>query len=163
MQPLNASLLTFLTQNHQPPAPLPQPIIHHTLENATITFDTIEPDFQKELVKDVFFSPAAMISPVREMSPLSTTSTLDEPFETPLFFEEESVFGLDFVKKPTLDLSTLNQAAVDFLPTPPASVHDKAPIKRRRHQSDEGSNKKQCVSTPPESPTPTDYFGQVPR
>ncbi|KAI8082415.1 hypothetical protein BDF21DRAFT_417824 [Thamnidium elegans] len=46
--------------------------IHHTLENATITYDTVEQDFQKDLVKDVFFSPAMIHG--REMSPDSTSS-----------------------------------------------------------------------------------------
>lgn len=36
-----------------------QPPIHHTLENATITYDTVtDQATQKDLVKDVFFSPA---------------------------------------------------------------------------------------------------------
>ncbi|KAG0165702.1 hypothetical protein DFQ28_008324 [Apophysomyces sp. BC1034] len=45
---------------HIPHSPVVvQPPIHHTLENATITYDTV-PDqaLQKDLVKDVFFSPA---------------------------------------------------------------------------------------------------------
>jgi hypothetical protein len=46
--------------------------IHHTLENATITYDTIEQDFQKDLVKDVFFSPAMIHG--REMSPSTDSS-----------------------------------------------------------------------------------------
>ncbi|CAO3642775.1 unnamed protein product [Cunninghamella blakesleeana] len=53
------------TQCNLPPPPsspiIIQPI-HHTLENATITYDTNlvldQPHQQKELVKDVFFSPA---------------------------------------------------------------------------------------------------------
>lgn len=46
--------------------------IHHTLENATITYDTVEQDFQKDLVKDVFFSPAMIHG--REMSPSTDSS-----------------------------------------------------------------------------------------
>ncbi|KAI7882049.1 hypothetical protein K492DRAFT_206397 [Lichtheimia hyalospora FSU 10163] len=34
------------------------PPIHHTLENATITYDTMVVEHSKDLVKDVFFSPA---------------------------------------------------------------------------------------------------------
>lgn len=53
--------------------------IHHTLENATITYDTIEHDLQKDLVKDVFFSPAMITDHGREMSPseCSSSSTCD--------------------------------------------------------------------------------------
>ncbi|RCH84942.1 hypothetical protein CU098_006031, partial [Rhizopus stolonifer] len=61
------------------PAPVMHPIpIHHTLENATISYDTVEHSFQKELVKDVFFSPA-MTTDGREMSPsdLSTCTQSD--------------------------------------------------------------------------------------
>ncbi|KAF7722805.1 hypothetical protein EC973_002689 [Apophysomyces ossiformis] len=43
--------------------PVPPPI-HHTLEKATITYDTIveQNQLQKDLVKDVFFSPAMITS-----------------------------------------------------------------------------------------------------
>lgn len=50
--------------------------IHHTLENATITYDTIYHNLQKELVKDVFFSPAMNTdADVREMSPFGSFSS----------------------------------------------------------------------------------------
>lgn len=59
-----------MTQVQQP---LP---IHHTLENATITYDTTHHDLQKELVKDVFFSPAMTTSTnAREMSPFGYFSS----------------------------------------------------------------------------------------
>lgn len=52
------------------------PPIHHTLENATITYDTIQHDLQKELVKDVFFSPAMVTNAdTREMSPFGSFSS----------------------------------------------------------------------------------------
>jgi hypothetical protein len=52
------------------------PPIHHTLENATITYDTIQHDLQKELVKDVFFSPAMITdADTREMSPFGSFSS----------------------------------------------------------------------------------------
>ncbi|CAO3621232.1 unnamed protein product [Mucor fragilis] len=70
---------------HHIPHPQPQvaPIemnqvqpIHHTLENATITYDTIYHNLQKELVKDVFFSPAMNTdADVREMSPFGSFSS----------------------------------------------------------------------------------------
>lgn len=47
--------------------------IHHTLENSTITYDTVEQNFQKDLVKDVFFSPAMIHG--REMSPSSDSAS----------------------------------------------------------------------------------------
>lgn len=40
------------------PHPQYPPPIHHTLENATITYDTMVVEHSKDLVKDVFFSPA---------------------------------------------------------------------------------------------------------
>ncbi|OBZ83076.1 hypothetical protein A0J61_08874 [Choanephora cucurbitarum] len=51
--------------------------IHHTLENATISYDTVE--HRRELVKDVFFSPAMTTDHGREMSPsdLSTCTQSD--------------------------------------------------------------------------------------
>lgn len=50
--------------------------IHHTLENSTITYDTVEQDFQKDLVKDVFFSPAMIHHDNgREMSPSSDSAS----------------------------------------------------------------------------------------
>ncbi|KAI9271073.1 hypothetical protein EDC94DRAFT_301754 [Helicostylum pulchrum] len=49
--------------------------IHHTLENATITYDTVEQDFQKDLVKDVFFSPAMIHHHGREMSPSNESTS----------------------------------------------------------------------------------------
>ncbi|SAM02359.1 hypothetical protein [Absidia glauca] len=52
---LLSSLLQTQCNLPQPPIII-QPI-HHTLENATITYDTLI-EQQKELVKDVFFSPA---------------------------------------------------------------------------------------------------------
>lgn len=134
------------------------------MENATITFDTTEPGFQKDLVKDVFFSPAVMVPSVREMSPsLSSTSScsLDEPFETPLF--EENLFGLDLScfekKKPTttLNLSTLTSFDMKHdLPTPPA---DNVSLKRQCPSSEiQSIKKKQRPATPP-----IDYFDQLPR
>ncbi|KAI8639043.1 hypothetical protein BD408DRAFT_446289 [Parasitella parasitica] len=52
------------------------PPIHHTLENATITYDTIQHNLLKELVKDVFFSPAMTTdSDIREMSPSGSLSS----------------------------------------------------------------------------------------
>ncbi|KAI8888485.1 hypothetical protein K501DRAFT_282785 [Backusella circina FSU 941] len=49
--------------------------IHHTLENATITYDTTDQSLQKELVKDVFFSPA-MVTSGRKLSPASSYSSI---------------------------------------------------------------------------------------
>ncbi|CAO3584613.1 unnamed protein product [Absidia cylindrospora] len=51
--------------------------IHHTLENATITYDTLV-EQQKELVKDVFFSPAMPATNTTTISSsLSSTSSSD--------------------------------------------------------------------------------------
>ncbi|KAG0168000.1 hypothetical protein DFQ28_005378 [Apophysomyces sp. BC1034] len=74
---------------HQPYHVLHQPItvhppIHHTLENATITYDTVveQTHVQRDLVKDVFFSPAMITSATttRATSPseASTCSQSDD-------------------------------------------------------------------------------------
>ncbi|KAG1463748.1 hypothetical protein G6F56_005219 [Rhizopus delemar] len=82
--------------------------IHHTLENATITYDT-RIEHQKDLVKDVFFSPAMND---REMSPtpsISSTQSDDECSLSPselLPLEEENLFdfGLEILdKKPSTE------------------------------------------------------------
>lgn len=65
-------------RNYPYSAPIMHPIpIHHTLENATISYDTVE--HKRELVKDVFFSPAMTTDHGREMSPsdLSTCTQSD--------------------------------------------------------------------------------------
>ncbi|ORY98961.1 hypothetical protein BCR43DRAFT_213175 [Syncephalastrum racemosum] len=50
------------------------PPIHHTLENATITYDTMaERNLQKDLVKDVFFSPA-MVTALQDNDDISSAS-----------------------------------------------------------------------------------------
>lgn len=113
-----------------------------------------------------------MMPPVHEMSsPSSTTSTLDEPFETPVF---EEVFGLDLScfehqrqqqqqqqqqkKKPILNLSDLSAFDMNHdLPTPPADISS---LKRRRTSSldNQSLKKKQRPLTPP-----IDYFDPLPR
>ncbi|CAO3586554.1 unnamed protein product [Absidia cylindrospora] len=68
--------------------------IHHTLENATITYDTLV-EQQKELVKDVFFSPAmsstnkssstpsVTLSPSAARTTLATSSISVSPSSSP--------------------------------------------------------------------------------
>ncbi|KAI9261156.1 hypothetical protein BY458DRAFT_439668 [Sporodiniella umbellata] len=84
--------------------------IHHTLENATIAYDT-RIEHQKDLVKDVFFSPAMND---REMSPAPSISSGqsdddDESSVSPselLPLEEEDLFnlGLEILeKKPNVE------------------------------------------------------------
>ncbi|ORZ16491.1 hypothetical protein BCR42DRAFT_491522 [Absidia repens] len=50
--------------------------IHHTLENATITYDTLVVEQQKELVKDVFFSPAMSSTNKSTIPLLSSTPSV---------------------------------------------------------------------------------------
>ncbi|KAG1458489.1 hypothetical protein G6F56_006392 [Rhizopus delemar] len=74
--------------------------IHRTLENATITYDT-KVEYQKDLVKDVFFSPAVN---EREMSPTPSISTDDDDDQglgDDLFTLEEDLFdfGLDLIER----------------------------------------------------------------
>ncbi|ORE22492.1 hypothetical protein BCV71DRAFT_171660 [Rhizopus microsporus] len=156
-------------QQYQPIMHVP---IHHTLENATITYDTTI-EQQKDLVKDVFFSPAMND---REMSPgCSTSSTSSQsgddddddestrcsPSELFSLDEQENLFdfGLELDKKPGFSLD-LNQSRKfdgnpDLLPTPPAIDYA---FSNKRRWSDsvlEQNNKKQRLqdlSTPPVSP-----------
>ncbi|KAI8328967.1 hypothetical protein BC941DRAFT_443897 [Chlamydoabsidia padenii] len=62
------------TQCNLPQPPIIIQPIHHTLENATITYDTLI-EQQKELVKDVFFSPA-LSSSISSASSSETTLSL---------------------------------------------------------------------------------------
>ncbi|KAI7897852.1 uncharacterized protein BX663DRAFT_279461 [Cokeromyces recurvatus] len=89
--------------------------IHHTLENAIITYDIIEQqNFQKDLVKDVFFSPA--IDTCREMSPqqsdnesdiISTTSSSSSSSSSSSYFSSQ--------KSPSeLLLDNSNETLFDF-------------------------------------------------
>lgn len=87
------------------------PPIHRTLENATITYDTVtDTGLQKDLVKDVFFSPA-MAEETRDCSSQSSSSDSEEsddvfsassPHVTPsdhlLLTQDDPLFfiGLDF-------------------------------------------------------------------
>ncbi|KAI7863474.1 hypothetical protein BDF14DRAFT_1885102 [Spinellus fusiger] len=72
-------ILTKGIQYHIPHSPVVVQLpIHHTLENATITYDTVEQ--QKDLVKDVFFSPAIDEDPspnvsVSWVSPVSSCNS----------------------------------------------------------------------------------------
>ncbi|KAG0749204.1 hypothetical protein G6F57_000323 [Rhizopus arrhizus] len=111
--------------------------IHHTLENAIITYDTTIEHQQKDLVKDVFFSPPMND---REMSPSSVSSTQSDddrsfsPIEL-LALEEESGlfnFGLEPLdKKPGLNQKTFK--ANQELSTPPAVDYV---VSRKRRWSD---------------------------
>lgn len=127
------------------------PPIHHTLENATITYDTVtEHGVQRDLVKDVFFSPAMIQETAGEgsstcgssqsdseseagtdssFSPLVTPSDLLQNGD-PLFF-----IGLEFgssgnsddcvnggSSEKSLEYLAGNNSA--DLPTPPATVSD---------------------------------------
>jgi hypothetical protein len=129
--------------------------IHRTLENATITYDTTIEHQQKDLVKDVFFSPAMND---REMSPTpssaaSTQSDDDDCSLSPselLPLEEESSlfdFGLELLdKKPAKEPSTMDYVFSN---------------KRRWSDSVLEQNKKQKIqelNTPPVSPS-LEYSG----
>lgn len=129
--------------------------IHHTLENATISYDTMEPDFQKELVKDVFFSPP-MTTPVRELSPCSSSSssTCEEPSE--LLYQDyrhDNIFDFG------LDLATTTHTTSSYEEVKMASSFNninKNTNKRRCSDSVLQERKKQrfnnFLTSPPESP-----------
>lgn len=59
----NSPLATH--DSYHPHTQYPPPI-HHTLENATITYDTMVMEHSKDLVKDVFFSPAMTTTEARD-------------------------------------------------------------------------------------------------
>ena len=139
-------------QQQQHPAVAVHPPIHHTLENATITYDTVaEHTLQKDLVKDVFFSPAMARDSVESTSSGSSISSQSDsesdtssrpdddlqqdsfysPHVTPsdLLQDDDPLFfiGLDFAedetKKSALCLRQLSGKATTLadLPTPPAT------------------------------------------
>ncbi|KAI8141860.1 hypothetical protein BJV82DRAFT_165155 [Fennellomyces sp. T-0311] len=139
-------------QHQQHPAVAVHPPIHHTLENATITYDTVaEHSLQRDLVKDVFFSPAMARDSVEPSSSGSSISSQsdsesdassrpDDDLQQDVFFsphvtpsdllqDDDPLFfiGLDFAedetKKPALCLRQLSgKTKLVDLPTPPASV-----------------------------------------
>lgn len=128
--------------------------------NATISYDTtIEPGFQKELVKDVFFSPAMPTTPVRELSPCpssSASSTCEEPSEL-LFQDSRHDTLFDF----GLDLATPSHTTSTYEEVKMASSfnHSIAKNNNKRRCSDSvlQERKKQrfnffTTASPPESP-----------
>jgi hypothetical protein len=137
--------------------------IHHTLENATITYDTIEQN-QKDLVKDVFFSPA-MITDYREMSPseCSSSSTCGDesdmvstppftsfsPHESPselLLDDHLFDFGLDLATASTTcnqtttssyeEVKMAAKTSYSDLPTPPCQGESDYFLQAKRRCSD---------------------------
>ncbi|KAI8368228.1 uncharacterized protein BYT42DRAFT_585834 [Radiomyces spectabilis] len=143
---------------HSPVAVSP---IHHTLGNATITYDTIAENMQKDLVKDVFFSPAMNHDDDKLSSSFATSSDsesdsvstpprsvteedledlpvtpsdllLDAEEEDPLFF-----FGFDLSEEDTvsgqkLDLSPLSSSRLQDHASRCNSVTECYGHKRRR-------------------------------
>ncbi|KAI8979037.1 hypothetical protein BDB01DRAFT_898500 [Pilobolus umbonatus] len=135
--------------------------IHHTLENATITYDTVKYDLQRELVKDVFFSPA-MVTENEAMSDTesdgSSSPSSDDEISSPppseLLMGSLFDFGLDLAttdtsnntttssyeeviaaakKKPSFTLPDFHPFDITShsLPTPPADMFHSKQTKRR--------------------------------
>ncbi|EIE84848.1 hypothetical protein RO3G_09558 [Rhizopus delemar RA 99-880] len=125
--------------------------IHHTLENAIITYDTTIEHQQKDLVKDVFFSPAMND---REMSPSSASSTQSDddeeeeedhrsfsPIELLALEEENDLFN--FGLEPLDKKPGLNQKTIKINQELSSAVDDVVSRKRRWFDSLLEHNKKQ--------------------
>ncbi|KAI8380952.1 uncharacterized protein BYT42DRAFT_544920 [Radiomyces spectabilis] len=80
-EPRYPRMMTHLQPYYYPVSTNQPRPIHHTLENATITYDTFETR-QKDLVKDVFFSPAfGSECDQDEVSSSSSSDTASSPRE----------------------------------------------------------------------------------
>ncbi|KAI8330448.1 hypothetical protein BC941DRAFT_404680 [Chlamydoabsidia padenii] len=145
------------TQCNLPQSPIMIQPIHHTLENATITYDTLG-EQQKQLVKDVFFSPAMSAHPssvsscTTSLATMSLSTVFDDDDNTTTFSQT------DKEDDPWLhnDDSTLFFGALDFdleqVSTTPSFVLKRkreTVIKKHHHP---WSNVTSPKSTPPMSP-----------
>jgi hypothetical protein len=153
--------------------------IHHTLENATITYDTIEQDLQKDLVKDVFFSPAMITHQGREMSPseCSSSSTCDyesdmastppftsfSPHESPselLLDDHLFDFGLDLATASTTCNQTTTSSYEEVKMAAAASKKNKPSFTLEGLKSFDFNSD---LPTPPSAHGDSDYFLQTKR
>lgn len=141
--------------------------IHHTLSNATISYDSLYRDVHGFVKRDVFLAPAQMAESDSDYETVSAPIMVQQ--EDPAFLIEDahSLFGVDGLlsqrlhKHPSLlGLGILQggKQPLEDLPTPPAAVSDgeddceSIVLCRKRKRSSCSSDLLSRVHTPPTSP-----------
>ncbi|KAG2177460.1 hypothetical protein INT44_007971 [Umbelopsis vinacea] len=140
--------------------------IHHTLSNATISYDSMYKDVHDFVKRDVFLAPAPPAESDSDYETLSTPIMVQQ--EDPAFLLEEahSLFGVDGLLSQKLHKhSTMKKNLLEDLPTPPALESEEVEAfvfcsrKRKRSEPDLVSR----IDTPPTSPIfvtdPSDQLG----
>jgi hypothetical protein len=140
--------------------------IHHTLSNATISYDSLYRDVHGFVKRDVFLAPAAAAESDSDYETVSTPIMVQQQ-EDPAFLIEDahSLFGVDGLlsqrlhKQSTmlgLGIVTDKNTPLEDLPTPPAAVSDSEDTdsivlcRKRKRSSDLLLSRVQ--HTPPTSP-----------
>jgi hypothetical protein len=130
--------------------------IHHTLSNATITYDTLYREGVGFMKSDVFLAPAPSAESDSEYESVTTPIMVQQ--EDPAFLLEEahSLFGVDGLLSQRLHkLAAADKKPLDDLPTPPAAAcddYEHADLSRKRKRSPEEHDLLSKVQTPPASP-----------
>lgn len=141
--------------------------IHHTLSNATITYDSMYRDVHEFVKRDVFLAPAPPAAAESDSDYETVSTPIMVQQEDPAFLLEEahSLFGVDGLLSQKLHKhSTIHSLGIvkentrkeplEDLPTPPAVMSDSEDSEsimlcsRKRKRSDLVSR----VDTPPTSP-----------
>jgi hypothetical protein len=141
--------------------------IHHTLSNATITYDSMYRDVHEYVKRDVFLAPAPPAAAESDSDYETVSTPIMVQQEDPAFLLEEahSLFGVDGLLSQKLHKhSALHSLGIvkdkkellEDLPTPPAALSDSEDAepfmlcsrKRKRSATDLASR----VDTPPTSP-----------
>jgi hypothetical protein len=134
--------------------------IHHTLSNATITYDSIYRDVNGFVKSDVFLAPAPSAESDSDYETVSTPIMVQQ--EDPAFLIEDahSLFGVDgsLLSQKLHKQSTMvvtERKPLEDLPTPPAATSDSEDAEsivlcRKRKRSPDLLSR---VQTPPTSPT----------
>ncbi|KAI8575912.1 hypothetical protein K450DRAFT_259361 [Umbelopsis ramanniana AG] len=137
--------------------------IHHTLSNATITYDSMYKDVHEFVKRDVFLAPAPPAAAESDSDYETVSTPIMVQQEDPAFLLEEahSLFGVDGLlsqklhKHSTIAKDNNKQNLLEDLPTPPAAMSDSEDAEsymvcRKRKRSE--PNLVSRVDTPPTSP-----------
>lgn len=128
--------------------------IHHTLSNATITYDSVYREGFGFMKSDVFLAPAPSAESDSEYETVTTPIMVQQ--EDPAFLLEEahSLFGVDGLLSQRLHkLAAADRKPLEDLPTPPAAAcddYEQLDLSRKRKRSQDDDMWK--VQTPPASP-----------